>query len=293
MQRLLLVSGALVTSLAAAPAMQAPALDRLVGRAGQYVERYLDVATTLVAEEVYKQQLLARTRRVSAGDQLAGGRWVLEVVDQRELRSDVALLRVGGLAEWRIHRDVYAVDGRPVRERADRLARLFDQAAEAALVQGREIAEESARYNIGTLGRTLNEPGLPLVFLQKSLRARFEFTLDRQDRGAGPNVWIVRYLETARPTVFRHNETVDNASAGRLWIDADTGMVARTEHTVTPRGFRATFTTTFRAHERYGVSLPIDMRESWVSNNSGVEGTATYGQYRQFEVSTEESQRRP
>ena len=159
------------------------------------------------------------------------------------------------------------------------------------LVQGRQIAAESARYNLGALGRTLNEPGLPLLFLLKTLSSRFQFTLDRQDRSAGPRVWIVGYREAGRPTVFRHNDTVDNPSSGRLWLDADTGVVVRTEHIVTPSGFRATFTTTFRPHDRFNVALPVEMRESWVSSNSGVEGTATSGRYRRFEVSTEEAAR--
>ena len=99
------------------------------------------------------------------------------------MRADIVLVKVGPPLEWRMYRDVFEVDGRPVRDRAERLAALFLEPAETARAQAERIAEVSARFNISNLGRVLNEPGLPLAFLQTSLQPRFRFTLDRRDRG--------------------------------------------------------------------------------------------------------------
>ena len=206
--------------------------------------------------------------------------------ERRVLRADIVLVKVGPPLEWRMYRDVFEVEGRPVRDRADRLAALFLEPAETARAQAERIADVSARFNISSLGRVLNEPGLPLAFLQTSLQPRFRFTLDRRDRGT---VWTVRYSEQVHPTLFWHNRTIENPSSGRFWIDVMTGEVSRSEHVVS-QGLAATFVTQFQRDDKFGVSLPAEMREQLSSgaqaNARRVSGVATYSRYRKFSVST-------
>lgn len=297
---------ALATTAAALGARQnapdrpdTPSIEAVLERAAEYVERYFEVLSNLTAEERYVQDLLG-IQTVPTGVQIQPPVTtrppepfkppVPEVIgaERRTLRADVVLVKVGPPLEWRMYRDVYEVDGRPVRDRANRLARLFLEPAEAARVQAERIAEESARFNISNMGRVLNEAGLPLAFLQKSLQPRFEFTLDKRDRGT---VWIVRYEERARPTLFWHNRTIGNPSSGRFWIDSSTGEVSRVEHVVS-EGLVATFVTQFRHDDRYGVSLPNELREQLSSGPRAdarkVEGVARYSNYKQFAVTTKE-----
>lgn len=274
-----------------------PSLDAVLERAAEYVSHYMDVMSGLTAEERYVQDLAGLTTvpsgnpiqpRVTTRPPEPFKPPVPETIggERRTLRADIVLVKVGPPIEWRMYRDVFEVDGRPVRDRAERLAALFLEPAETARAQAERIAEVSARFNISNMGRVLNEPGLPLGFLQLSLQPRFRFALDRRERGT---VWTVRYTEQAHPTLFWHNRTIENPSSGRFWIDVATGEVARTEHTVS-QGMTATFMTQFHHDDRFGISVPAEMREQLSSgaqaNARRVTGVATYSRYRKFSVST-------
>lgn len=211
-------------------------------------------------------------------------------LSHRELTSDVVLIRVGPPLGWRVYRDVFEVNGKPVRDRDARLQKLFLEPASRASAQSVRIAEESARFNLnlGGIERTLNAPGIPVAFLQPELQSRFAFSLDRREDG---DVWIIRYEESRRPTVFQHNGTIDNPSAGRLWIDVSTGEVVRTEQTVTPPRFAVIVTTTFKHDDRFGVAVPAEMREQIAGRPPGryaLEGVARYANYRRFEITTDD-----
>jgi hypothetical protein len=275
----------------------APELPAVLERAAAYVGRYFEAMSDLTAEERYVQDLLG-IQTIPTGQYIpppittrppeAPKPPVPEMIgaERRVLRSDIVLVNVGPPLEWRTYRDVFDVDGTAVRDRANRLAELFLQPAESARAQAERIAEASARFNISNLGRVLNEPGLPLAFLQESLQGRFQFGLDRRDRG---NVWIVRYEEQTHPTLFWHNRTIENPSTGRFWIDVASGEVTRTEHTVS-RGLTATFVTQFSRNDKIGVWLASEMREELSSgaqaNARRVSGVAKYSNYRKFSVST-------
>jgi hypothetical protein len=259
-------------------------------RASEYVVRYFAAMSQLTAEERYLQEL-GGVRAMSTGPTMNPASRVRGEIAgaRRELRSDIQLFRVGPPLEWRVYRDVFEVDGRAVRDRVDRLARLFLEPADDARTQAERIAEESARFNIGNLGRVLNEPGLPLVFLLPALQSRFTFALDKHDG----DEWIVRYEETARPTLFWHNQTIANPSSGRFWLDRRTGEIRQSEHVVTPGDFKATFVTEFRSDNRFGILVPQELREQlWTGVGAAarrVQGAAWYSAYRQFAVTTEEA----
>jgi hypothetical protein len=246
--------------------------------------------THVTADERYQQEIIG-VRTMSSRTTLnpsAKARGDVEG-ERRQLRSDLQLVKVGPPLEWRVYRDVFEVDGRPVRDRVDRLAKLFLEPHKAARAQAERIAEESARFNIGNMGRVLNEPGLPLVFLLPSLQSRFTFALDKHDG----DVSIVRYEETGRPTLFWHNQSIPNPSSGRFWIDRRTGEIRQAEHVVLPGAFKATFVTQFRADRRFGIAVPHELREQlWTSVTATarrVEGVASYSDYRRFAVTTEET----
>ena len=110
--------------------------------------------------------------------------------DRRELRSDFLLVRPEGEDHYFEFRDVFEVDGRPVRDREERLSRLFLDRSGASSRQIQEITNESARYNIGSVERTLNTPTLALLLLDPRYQPTVTFSPDeRNDTGVGPRPW--------------------------------------------------------------------------------------------------------
>ena len=133
-----------------------------------------------------------------------------KVVERRALKSDLLLVKPAGLDQWFIFRDVFEVDARPVRDRENRLAKLFLESRDTvtAIERAHEIAKASADFNIRQMG-TVDNPMLALGFLQRVYRPRFRFTLRGRDAAVGPDVWIVEYRETARPTLMSSNDNKD------------------------------------------------------------------------------------
>ena len=157
-------------STVGALAAERPLVASVVRRAGEYVTRFAQAFSNVVMEEHYVQNVSAG---VPSGLLRSGG--------QRDLRSDLLLLRVGGLVEWQPFRDVFEIGGSPVRDRDERLAKLFNQPTSAIVARAEAIALESSRYNIGSVFRTVNTPVHTLLFLRPALQPRFDFSLDRQD----------------------------------------------------------------------------------------------------------------
>ena len=104
----------IVASMAIARAQaQAPSLDDVLSRAAVYVANYQKRLQGIVAEELYIQNYMStsRSRRISR--------------EGRQLRSDVLLVKLAGDEWWMQFRDVFEVDRRPVRDRDQRLYKLF------------------------------------------------------------------------------------------------------------------------------------------------------------------------
>ena len=57
------------------------------------------------------------------------------------MRSDLLLVRVPGRDGWLPFRDVYEVDGRAVRDRSERLKKLFIEAPETAVNAATQIEQ--------------------------------------------------------------------------------------------------------------------------------------------------------
>ena len=64
---------------------------------------------------------------------------------RRDLKSDVLLVRAPAGDRWIQFRDVFEVDGKPLRDRDDRLTRLFLKPSASAQKQVEDITAESAR----------------------------------------------------------------------------------------------------------------------------------------------------
>jgi hypothetical protein len=273
----------LVVSAVPAAAQGTTPLAGLLDRASAYVRSYMHDFSTMVAEERYVQD------SHPMGGTGAFGRADAEApapAQHVELRSDLLLVRPGTSDQWLSFRDVFAVNGRAVRDREERLARLFvDQPAHAVDRAG-EISREGYRYNVGVKERTVANPMIALAFLQPEYRHRFDFRLDGIDVSFGSDVWIVKFKERDRPTILRTPDNRNVPSMGRFWIDGASGRVLQTE-LETRVGDRVM--TMFSPDDRLGIAVPCEMRDiAWV-NGIAVTGVATFTNFRRFDVSTDET----
>ena len=208
----------------------------------------------------------------------------------RALKSDFLLVSVSTAQDWVPFRDVFEVDGQLIRDRDSRLAKLFLKPSQNSMEQANRIQDESARYNLGNMRRTINNPVLGIAMLQSDFQSRFHYSLGKIDAKVGPGVWIIEYKEEARPSFVRGRSDLDLFAHGRLWIEADTGRLMKTEVLLDQPSLRARITTSFRFDNRFGIAVPYEMQEEYkVDNGIKVTAVATYDRFRRFDVSTEDT----
>lgn len=264
---------------------QEPTLDVVLARAARYVTEYQKGLAAIVSEEHYRQQVVATSRAGRNNRQY------------RELKSDVLLVKPGNGDGWLQFRDVFEVDRKPVRDRDQRLYRLFVEAGADRAVQAQTIQNESARYNIGPLMRTINIPIMGLLFFSTDSQKISDYK-----RGHSSNVkalsalarrediWVIEFKETGAGTIVRGEGGRDLPSNGRAWIDSATGRILRTEQNSVDTFVRADVDVTYRKEPAIEVLVPSEMRESYflVQRNTTISGRATYSKFRQFTVTTSE-----
>lgn len=253
-----------------------PTMDELLFRANEYVVRYQKEFSAVVAEERYHQE------------SESGGR-----KDARDLVSDFLLVR--GQAEvWSGYRDVFEVDGKPVRDRVERVQKLFLQGPASV----RKILDESARYNLGLVRRNINVPTIALLILDPINQYRFKFDKVGEETLNGISVWSLRFSEHERPTLIRQGG-VDSFSRGSLWIDPQQGRVVKTQMIVgdANSNVRADVTVTYQLDAAAGVWVPAEMVERYdnprVPNAERITCRAAYSKFRRFDVRTGETLQAP
>jgi hypothetical protein len=276
---------ALVLNPRAPNAAQTPlALDDVLTRAAWYVTRFEEAFPSVVAEEHYRQKVTflgpglwwdARSGRVRDGD-------------RRELKSDFLMVRSDRLRGWIPFRDVFEVDGRPVRERGGRLAKLLLDPNGSAFDQARSISQEGARYNIGPVERTINVPTQALQFLQPDNLRRSSFEKADEDRIDGVPVWEIRFEEVSVPTLIRTTGGMSLPATGAFWIEPSTGVVFCSVVRAELPEFRSEIIVRFEPHPELDVRVPAELKEKYVGRTYTLEGTATYKRFRRFRVTTEE-----
>jgi len=281
-------------ALSARPASaQGQATELLWARVDRSLETFKDVSPKVITEETCIQYLKSDTGFTKM---------------TRVLRSDLLLYWPPALDSWVEFRDVSDVDGRAVRDRQGRLEKLFLQPYETALARAEQIAEESARYNIGDRRRDFNIPTFALHIPKPSIRQRFEIKRSKEEAVQGSHAWVIRLEERARPTLIRdRDDDRDIPLTAVFWIDPETGSILRSQTTVydTPVDRQARNTVTFRLDAKLGVWTPAEMIELYdhpcgrtrgrsLMDRLGspssvyiVTGTAIYSNFRQLSVETE------
>src|SRR5882672_1654498 len=181
-------TAAITTTMHAQDAPNAD-LDQLLAKATWYSMDLINKLSSVVAEERYIQDsnvALATIAIPGLGGRGSQGMNVPRSSSKhRELRADFLIVKSAEL--WTPFRDVFEVDHIPIRDRDERLAKLFLSAKPDANVdaQAKAIADESGRYNLGAVQRTINNPIFALIFLQPDVRDHFRFTMGKPDRRMG------------------------------------------------------------------------------------------------------------
>lgn len=277
-------------------------VDELMPRVAAYVQDYAEQMSLVIGVERYGQWLEREDFGNPAGRAIS-----------RQLVAEFALVRVG--SDWDGFRNVYEVDGKPVPDAKDRMAKLFTEAPASAVAQGRKIAAESSRYNMGAMQRNFNVPTVALFFLSAANQGRFRFTKDKDDRVGGVRVWKVKYEELQRPTIIRTSSGKDMPVTGEAWIDPVGGRVLKTHMQIdsempialnAPTGARntsgprtvdttASITATYAFEPRLGMLVPAEMLETYEAPMRSaftgedimtrVNCRATYSDFKRFETS--------
>jgi hypothetical protein len=280
-------------------------LAAILDRAGQYVLAYGGDFSNILADEECRQiyQPDDPVRRAV-----------------RNTRANLFFITLPGPLPWAMFKDVWEVDGNRVRDREERLGRLFRDSPATAREHARAILEESARYNLGSVRRTVNIPTLALLFLHPDNQRRFAFVLKRTQSIQGTSVVEVTFSEHGRPTLVAGDTGEGAPVKGRVWIDPEGGTVVKTDadYDVDPRDAyhrsHARIVTEYRRELSLGILVPDRMKETYQSlaatspgfavlrnahekikdqrDGSGVltvEATTRYSAYRRFEVTTDET----
>jgi len=277
--------------LEGAPGGQDSELARILEKAGDYVVEYEQRFSGLVAEEEYEHWLDAgiSQSQYQPGDftsrlRAVEGRSQRAHISRRTTRADLVFVSLGPPFLWGTFRDVFAVDGEPVRERDGRLERLLAEAGTSAAARARRIEEESEAYSIGPLVRTINVPVLPLVFLHPKNQARLAFERKGRRRIAGVQGVEVRFEETARPTLVRGGREADLPAKGSFWIDPESGAVLRSRVEFTSSQSKARLETEYRSEPGLALWVPSEMEERY----EGSGARARYSGFRRIGGPVEE-----
>ena len=269
--RPLLASGILAAAMLCGGRVdaQSPKVDELIPKATAYAHLFVERFSNVVAEERYEQEITVPRRNASSS-------------------RTSSSVKPQGDDLWNAFRDVAEVDGKPVRDREDRLMKLFLQPSSNALRRAAEIREAGARHNLIDIG-TLNNPLIVIAFLQSQYVERFRFNLAGLEKKLGPDVRTVRFVEFRQPTMLKMNANGDLFSRGLIWIEEATGRVVKTELQLGGQTAPIRITTLFKFDEALGINVPIVM-EDWYPDRTGeFRGKASYGRFRRFEVKTEET----
>jgi len=277
-------AAALALILATPAAAERANTPAVLARVRDYVRVWGQSLSAVVAEERYTQTLRRYTRWGALESDGPG---------MREIVSDVLLVRAPDEDAWLMFRDVFSVDGEPVRDRQRRFEDLFVRPDANLVASARRIADEGARYNLGSLFRNLNTPATAFVFLQDKYESSVTWReAGRTERDGG----VLRELEFEQkraPFAIRSLNGHAVHSSGRIVAEEATGRIVETELLV-----RIVRTRTFmRLRCDFGqvpgidVWVPIRMQEEYERQSQSrpyeeLKAQAVYTNHRLFQTHT-------
>jgi hypothetical protein len=250
-------------------------LTSLLQQAADYTRHYEKRFAVIIGDEQYEQRAGSGPYRGPRG------------LRTRKMASEMMFLWLAHEQSWLSVRNVVSVDGDPIKDSQKRLDRLLSADAPIGVAHLRQLRNEGARYNIGTIRRNFNDPMFPLQFLESEAQHRFAFTLTGQETVDGIVTSKVTFDEQVTPTFVQDGKR-DLSSHGIFWIAGD-GRVLRTRFDVSNpvRALTATVIVDYRPDARLDMLVPVTMHEFYVASGMApeqIECTAHYSNFRQFET---------
>jgi hypothetical protein len=257
----------------------------VLSSAMRYAMNYEQRFALLAADEHYVQELL---RPPNPGDNLSrsnpgGGMRGGGQMNLQNIKSDYLLVQLGGDGEgFMPFRDTYEVKGRKLRERNDRLLKLFTSNDKSRFDKAGALSSDSAKHNLGNVARTINIPLLAMMFLHPRVNERFEFTDGGEENINGRILRKAIYKEVARPTLIKTTRGRDLSMTGVIWIDPFNGTVMKTELNAADPIVRSQVIVTFRRDEALDLIVPEKMEEYYKAYSAvdDILATATYSNVR-------------
>jgi hypothetical protein len=280
----------------APPEAHSPELTAALDAAAAYLEQYEHRISAIGAEETYEQAAASpgvpRPPTRGMPPTIAPG-----TSQTRKTRANIVTISLGP-SGWVSFRDVFELDGRPVRPDIERLSRILQHVNPDSLEQARQIADESARYNLNPEGshfdRTINVPMTALYFLRASNQPRSVFSLGKPERVGGVLCTTLQFTEQSRPRLIGTKD--DAAAQGKVWIDmANGGRIVKTDLRMQSTYLlgvggtvRAQTAVTYGPIDKSDLWLPIVMDETYdlPTTRQTITGHATYAGFKEFKVTT-------
>jgi hypothetical protein len=286
-RRLTFAAAGLLAVAIAVPSAQAPTLDDVLKRTSRYAAEFHKQLSGIVAEETYFQEI-ADTSRAAGG---------FGTKQTRTLKSDLLLVRPADTDRYVELRDVFELNGEPVRDRQTRLEKLLGDGSASARASIGSIIAQSARYNLGSVVRNINTPLMALMFLDAENQKRFKFkhvekaapvfaaAEDKAGNDASvfrvsTEMWTIEYQEHGRGTIIRDTHGRDRPAHGRFWINPNDGSVLISELVIDTGGVIATISVSYQSEPLMGFLVPVEMRETYIRYGERISGRAEYGKFR-------------
>ena len=272
-----------------ATAAQPVVLEDVLARVTAYVSDFIPRFAGVVATERYEQRV-----RLSAP--VMPGVPLADRQAERRLKADILLVQdPSAPQDWLVFRDVLEVDGKVRQQQPDRLVQLFVTPAADAAERAAAIAAEGARLHVPGSSPLVTNPLFALALMQPRYRSALRFSLGGEERSLGRDVRAIRFEERDEtPPLFADLGRV----RGTVWAEQGTGRIVKTEARIGRGAATATTTTAFARNDRLALTVPREMRTTWLYKEAvvisrPVNGVATYDDFRRFSVSTDTDVKRP
>jgi hypothetical protein len=266
------VTLALLLLAASAPrGQEADPAASLVARAGRYVREYEQRFSGLVGEEHQTQRLVNPK----------GG-----TARQRTLVSDILLVKAGD--RTLVFRDVIAADGKPVRNREERLRKLFLGSPRDALKHAQAIVAEGARFDLDfPRFRVMAGLTLPIAIVKPEMSERFRFATSAEG---------LTFEESRSPSLLRYRRgsaVRDMPLRGRLTIDTASGGLRSASLVAGNADIEGSVDVRYTEDAKVDLFVPAQMRETYrhtaKPKDDHLEVVSDYSNFRRFEVTVETS----
>ena len=283
----LAISLGVVTSHAQVGTQPGSGFTTVLSSGMRYAMNYEQRFALLAADELYVQELM---RPPNPGDNLSrsnpgGGMRAGGPMNIQNIKSDFVLVQLGMDGEgWMPFRDAFEVKGKKLRDRDERLVKLFTGNDKNAFDKAARFNEASTKHHLGNVARTINIPTLGMMLLHPRVNERFEFTDGGEESIAGRVLRKALYREMARPTLIKTTRGRDLALTGTIWIEPFTGAVVKSEMNAADPAVRCQVTVTFRRDDGLEMWVPDRMEEYYKAALAVADilATATYTNVRKY-----------